>query len=140
MKIRYEVAGMMELHPEFTAGRTRIRIAFRGGHLSNGAITPASFETSDPVLQKVIEASHLYRSGRIRIGKRYGECGNISECTALTPITPPSRMLKADSIEDAADKLHFDYDVPLEHLCNEEAVKEMAGKLGLQLIIEKDRM
>ena len=68
MKKRYDVRGMMEWHPEFRVGRTRLQVSFTGGHLCGGACTPASFETSDAVVQKVIEDSAAYRSGLISIG------------------------------------------------------------------------
>lgn len=57
----------MEWHPVFRAGRTRIQVPFTGGHLCGGACTPASYETSDPVVQMVIERSAAFRQGRIRL-------------------------------------------------------------------------
>lgn len=69
MKKRYEVRGMMEWHTVFAAGRSRIRVSFIGGHLCGGGSTPAVYETSDPVVQKVIERSGAFRSGRIRLAK-----------------------------------------------------------------------
>lgn len=62
---RYEVRGMMEWHPEFRVGRSRLTVPFTGGHLCGGACTPASFETADPVVQIVIEQSAYFRSGMI---------------------------------------------------------------------------
>lgn len=67
MKKRYEVSGMMEWHPVFNIGRTRMRVPFTGGHLCGGGITPATYETSDPVVQAVIEDSAAFRSKRIRL-------------------------------------------------------------------------
>ena len=65
----YEIPGMKECHPEFRAGRGRIRVPFTGGQLCVGGSTAASFSTSDPVLQKVIEASPQFHSGKIRLGE-----------------------------------------------------------------------
>ena len=67
MKKRYEVKGMMEWHPVFKVGRGSLHVSFTGGHLCGGARTSASFETSDPVVQKVIEGSEPFRSKRIRL-------------------------------------------------------------------------
>ena len=67
IKKRYEVRGMMEWHPVFRAGRTRLQVSFTGGHLCGGACTPAAYETSDSVVQAVIEASAAFRSGRINV-------------------------------------------------------------------------
>ncbi|MBO5445672.1 MAG: hypothetical protein J5995_10085 [Muribaculaceae bacterium] len=67
MKKRYEVSGMMEWHPVFCIGRTRMRVSFTGGHLCGGGTTPASYETDDPVVQAVIEGSAEFRRKRIRL-------------------------------------------------------------------------
>lgn len=67
MKKRYEVRGMMEWHPVFNVGRTRIAVSFTGGHLCGGGTTPAVFETDNPVVQAVIENSDAFRSNRIRL-------------------------------------------------------------------------
>ncbi len=69
----YEIPGMKECHPVFRAGRGRIRVPFTGGQLCAGGVRPASFSTSDPVLQAVIEASPQFRSGQIRTGEAAGE-------------------------------------------------------------------
>lgn len=68
-KKRYDVRGMMEWHPVFSAGRSRLQVSFTGGHLCGGASTPASFETEDPVVQAIIEGSKAFKTGRITIGK-----------------------------------------------------------------------
>lgn len=69
MRKRYEVRGMMEWHPLFEAGRARLHVAFTGGHLGDGCSVPAAFETGDPVVQRVIESSKEFRSGRIRLAR-----------------------------------------------------------------------
>lgn len=69
MRKRYEVTGMMEWHPVFNVGRTRLRVSFTGGHLCGGGTTPAVFETSDPVVQAVIEGSAAFRGNKIRLGR-----------------------------------------------------------------------
>ncbi len=56
---------MMEWHPVFKVGRSRLRVSFTGGHLCGGACTHASFTTSDPVVQAVIEHSEAYKNDKI---------------------------------------------------------------------------
>lgn len=80
MKKRYVVAGMMEWYPIFKVGRMRLQLSFTGGHLCGGASTAASYETSDPVVQKVIESSAEFRNGRIKLASgRDSEAGIISK-------------------------------------------------------------
>lgn len=80
---RYEVRGMMEWHPMFAAGKARIQVSFTGGHLGEGCVTPARYETSDPVVQKVIENSSAFKSGRIRLA--FAKTEKVSSVAAPRP-------------------------------------------------------
>ncbi len=61
----YEAPGMMEWHPVFVVGRTRLQLPFVGGHFCGGATCAATFQTSDPVVQKIIENSVAFKSDKI---------------------------------------------------------------------------
>ncbi len=61
----YAIKGLMEFQALIPAGRSRIRIPFTGGALSGYGVTPATFRTSDPSLQHLIEASPDFRRGRL---------------------------------------------------------------------------
>ncbi len=61
----YYINDIMEWHGLFRAGKCLVTIPFTGGHMCGGARTPASFATSDKVLQKIIENSPEWASGRI---------------------------------------------------------------------------
>ena len=123
-KKRYEVRGMMEWHPEFAAGRTRVRVSFTGGHLCGGCVTPAVFETSDPVVQAVIERSEAFSSKRIRLapGCRPMERGQKA----------PVKM-DFNNLETATEMLHYDKGVPLSQLMDEESCIREGRKLGLEI-------
>lgn len=84
MKKIYEVRGMMEWHPMFVAGRARIQVSFTGGHLGEGCVTPARYETSDAVVQRVIENSASFRKGRIRLACQENSCiGSAPESQSI---------------------------------------------------------
>lgn len=121
-KKRYEVPGMMEWHPIFKAGRTRIQVSFTGGHLCGGASTAATYETSDPVVQAVIERSEYFRSGRIRLGK--------SENT--------DKSGKPEVFEYSKDSEIFDYleekhGVKADDILDLESCLRVARRLGIIL-------
>lgn len=61
----YAVYGLIEFHCSVNAGVLRIPVEFTGGHVSAYGVTPAEFSTADPVLQRAIESSPHFRSGRI---------------------------------------------------------------------------
>ncbi len=147
MKKTYEVRGMMEWHPVFTVGKTRIQVSFTGGYLSDGAVTPATFETSDPVVQTIIERSAAYKSNRIRLRSQIDIPVSPPKMAALPVVTEevPSQLdvpselkvLEYDSWQLASDGLHYDYKVPLELLKDEESCKAEARKLGFELKLKK---
>lgn len=63
----YAVTGYMEYVAAIPvhAGKT-VEIRFAGGKQNGYGISPARFTTSDPVLQRLIERSPLFRTGKIR--------------------------------------------------------------------------
>ncbi len=157
MKKKYEVSGMMEWHPVFMAGKTRIQVSFRGGNLCGGASTAASYETSDPVVQAVIEHSEAFRSGRIKIVRTWGE--NSRKSHVLTGInrnagncngqksndnchiaaSTPGKSEKTvrveyENIGEVTDLLHYDNGVPLDRLFDEESCRKEAAILGIELV------
>lgn len=67
-----------------------LRVRFTGGSLSGYGVTPATFTTSNPVVMRMIEDSHLYKSGKIRKTDMSEESTNPSTSQeapqALAPI------------------------------------------------------
>ncbi|MDE7349979.1 MAG: hypothetical protein K2N25_02840 [Muribaculaceae bacterium] len=148
-KKRYEVKGMMEWHPEFRVGRSRLQVSFTGGHLCGGASTAASYETSDAVVQAVIESSAAFRRGRIRLvmeggnsDRRYEgptaqdgakSAGNCASGAAVKMTASQERVFEYTKLNDIRDFLQFDNGVPLDRLYSEEDCFREAGKLGVVL-------
>ncbi len=133
----YEVKGMMEWHPVFTVGRTRIQIPFTGGHLGEGSVTAATFETTDPAVQTVIERSEAFRSGRIRLRHTVGaqEFGPDSH-KAISVMKPQGLIdMEFDSIGMASDFLQYDKGVPVERLMDEASCRAEARRLGFEIRI-----
>ncbi|MDE6023214.1 MAG: hypothetical protein K2G13_06900 [Muribaculaceae bacterium] len=154
MRKKYEVAGMMEWHPIFMAGKTRVQVSFKGGNLCGGASTAASYETSDPVVQAVIEHSDAFRIGRIRLGRSWEECcthssrnshdkklsqnpqANKSTGVAKDKpkISKKSFRFEYQNMGQVTDLLHYDKGVPVERLLDEESCRKEAAILGIELI------
>ena len=145
----------MEWHPEFKVGRTLLKVSFTGGHLCGGASTPAICETSDPVVQMVIETSAAYRSGRIRPGKAIGRAtaradgGGPSPCKDITcgktqESMPATRVAGAhetpmefEDIDSASDFLQDKKGIPVDRVLTREQCVEEARRLGIDLRIRK---
>lgn len=126
---------MMEWHPEFRIGRTRLQVSFTGGHLCGGACTPASFETSDPVVQKVIEGSAAFRNGRISIGKvmEDGQPDRRSE----RPRAQDLKVMEFDSMDAASDFLQKEKGVLIDSVLTPDQCVSEARGLGIELVIRK---
>lgn len=127
MRKTYEVRGMMEWHPMFKAGRTRIRVSFQGGHMCAGGATAATYATSDPVVQAVIERSEAFRKGKIRLAasrperveataacrpKKEPEAGKPKEAHAAgmpekNTVVEPGNT--AEATEDTAGLFRYEY-------------------------------
>ena len=130
----------MEWHPEFRVGRGRIQVSFTGGHLCGGASTPASYATSDPVVQKVIEGSSAFRQGRIRLVMEEGHAGRRPVLSVAVPSEPscgsaPDKgcVFEYGNIDDISDFLQFGKGVPLERLSSVEECFREAERLGVVL-------
>lgn len=154
MKKRYEVKGMMEWHPVFAAGRARIRVPFTGGHLGDGCSSPAVFETSDAVIQRVIECSIPFRNGRIRLAasfpqaakKALANAGPIPDrrpgpvCQSApaipTEASQPTEIMEFDNFNDAADYLQFKMGVHSTILFDANDCIREARSRGINMIIK----
>lgn len=134
MKIKYEVPGMKEWHPVLVAGKTRIRIPFTGGYLCSGGNTPACFETSNPALQRLIEDSAPFRSGKIRKAHSVGfEAGPSS---GRASAERRATVMKFASMGLAEDFLTREKGVSPIKFTSDEATKRLAESLGIIIEIE----
>ncbi len=124
---KYVVAGMMEWHPIFKTGRTRLQVSFTGGHLCGGACTPASYETSDPVVQAVIEHSEAFRNGKIKIGTQ-----RVIKEKSPVSADPPIEF-EYEDIEEVYEYLHNVKEIPLSRLNTTDSCFVEAGKIGVVL-------
>ncbi len=135
---RYEVRGMMEWHPVFKVGRSRLRVSFIGGHLCGGASTPAFYETTDPVVQAVIESSAEFRSGRIRLAMESSnpESGQEPVCPSQANQDSGSQatIFEYTKEDEIYDYLEQKRGVPVEQLCDSDSCFLEAKRLGVTLV------
>lgn len=130
VKKKYEVPGMMEWHPEFKVGRSSLQIAFTGGHLCCGGSTPASFETADPVIQRVIESSEAFFDGRIRLRK-------VSKSDDMVKATN-QEVFEYSDIKEVYEFLQHIKGVPVDDLSEKDSCFLVAKRLGVKLRKKND--
>lgn len=69
-KITYTAPNLMDWVVQIKAGAATVKVHFIGGAITAYGVTPASYTTANPFIQKVIEQSTHFKEKRIQIGRR----------------------------------------------------------------------
>ena len=68
MKLKkYGAIGVMEWQLNLPVGKATVHVEFKGGFENKFGIHPATFMTTDPIVQTVIERSYYFVSGKITL-------------------------------------------------------------------------
>ena len=68
MKLKkYGAIGVMELQLNLPVGKATVHVEFKGGFENKYGIHPATFMTTDTIVQTVIERSYYFASGKIKL-------------------------------------------------------------------------
>lgn len=106
MQRTYAVFGLMEYTINVTLGSRQLKIPFTDGIASKDGVRPATYTTSNPVVQFAIESSKHFKSGRVKILKTIGEAApdaiSVSEAKAAREKAEAAAKEKA--AEDNTDK------------------------------------
>lgn len=73
MQRTYAVFGLMEYTINVMLGSRQLKIPFTDGIASKDGVRPATYTTSNPVVQFAIESSKHFKSGRVKILKTVGK-------------------------------------------------------------------
>lgn len=76
-KITYGVYNMVEWHALLRSGKATIDVHFKNGASSADGISPATFTTSDPLTQIMIENTDEFKSGKIKRVRVYALGGDV---------------------------------------------------------------
>ena len=102
MKLKkYGAIGVMEWQLNLPVGKATVHVEFKGGFENKYGIHPATFMTTDPIVQTVIERSYYFASGKIKLL-------DVKDL-GLSPMEIAAQKRKADEIakkkaEEAAKK------------------------------------
>lgn len=121
---------MVEWQTSVFLGSTPIRINFTGGCISTRGIDPATFKTSDPLVQLAIENSHFFKKEKIKL---------------VTEEKTEEEVIKEENIDNdgnvypdvktlvsAREILRSKYGVDLSELQNKDSVISKAESLGVK--------
>lgn len=76
-KVTYGVYNIVEWHASLKMGKATVKVAFTGGAITTNGVTPATYTTSDPVVQLAIERSNEFRNGKIKVVCSYDLGGEV---------------------------------------------------------------
>lgn len=124
-KITYGVYNIIEWHAALAIGKAKVRVSFTGGAVTTNGVTPATFTTSDPIVQLAIQRSKEFTSGKIKIVRSNtlqeevaiernvkAPAKKASESTQMNPKTnggtitdesPVSEDTQAEALEDSEE-------------------------------------
>lgn len=140
---KYGIYNYTEYSALIPAGSSRVRVDFTNGSMTVRGVTPATFSTSDEILQALIESSSMYKSGKIKLIEKYkiGETSSESKSTSLASSeksetkseTPASKTYAyVVNSQQAKEILRSEpYNVSLSELGSKADIQSKAKELGV---------
>lgn len=121
----------------------KLRVNFANGVITPSGITPATFSTSDPVVQTAIENNRLYLKGMIKLEKSF-KIGEV-EVNDEKPVSDEDKNEKepesqssvksypdVKNVQSAREILISEYSIPIAELQDKERIKMKAEELGIE--------
>lgn len=137
MKKIYGVYGLVEWHVNIPAGRMLIPVEFTGGKFSSYGVTPAEYATADPVVQRAVERSRHFASGRIALLRTVG----TPEPEAPGPpagAAPASRTVDVPDLNSARQQIMRLTGTAAAELRSRADMERVARDHGIRLVISRD--
>lgn len=140
-KKKYGIYGKVEMSVLIPVNKAKLRINFQDGIINAQGVVPASFTTSDPVVQTAIENHEMYLKGRIKLVKKY-KIGEVetetssqpSKSESPAPETPQDGSMVYEDVKNAQtakEVLIREFNVPIIELQDKESIKSKAKELGV---------
>ena len=140
-KKKYGIYGKVEMSVLIPVNKAKLRINFQDGIINAQGVVPASFTTSDPVVQTAIENHEMYLKGRIKLVKKY-KIGEVetetssqpSKSESPAPETPQEGSTVYEDVKNAQtakEVLIREFNVPIIELQDKESIKSKAKELGV---------
>ena len=140
-KKRYAIYGKVEMSVLIPVNNAKLRVNFANGVITPAGITPATFSTSDPVVQTAIENNSLYLKGMIKLEKSF-KIGEV-EVNNEKPVSDedknekePESSVKSypdvKNVQSAREILISEYSIPIAELQDKERIKMKSEELGIE--------
>ena len=123
MRKEYAIKGVVERFISVPLGKGSVTLHFQGGAIDSALRRDATFSTTNPVEQAIVERLPEFKKGVIRLVRTIGmepvkdaEAGVIDEVTTL---------------QQARQYLMDNFEVTIEELQTRANVKEVAAKMNI---------
>lgn len=157
----YGTKNYMEWQALISVGKAKVSVPFTGGMLTGNGVTPATYTTSNKVLQKVIENSAYYKSGKIYLVRQIAEPESTPSPASVTagkgtgsssrqsipehPETPESpdgakedadtpKQVEVSDLDAAKSYLMETFGVRASDLRSKAAIQSQAKAHGIELV------
>ena len=132
-KKRYAVKGKVEMSVLVPVNNAKLRINFTNGIINADGIFPATFTTSDPVVQTAIENCTYFQKGLIKIEKSF-KIGVIEEKKKEEKVSEEEFRLfpEVKNMQSAREILINQFGVSLSELQDKEHVQKKASQLKIK--------
>lgn len=119
---------MVEWNALIPVGRGTVGVHFEGGSFTSYGMAPAEYSTSNAAMQKIIETSGYFASGKIRLLRTVEETGDVVRVqnNAVKPEKTELRKVCVESPDDAKDFLEREFGTDRVKLRTKAAI-EAAG-------------
>lgn len=142
-KKKYAIYGKVEMSVLIPVNNAKLRVNFANGVITPSGITPATFSTSDPIVQTAIENHKLYIKGMIKLEKSF-KIGEV-EVNDEKPVSDEDKNEKeagsqssvksypdVKNVQSAREILISEYSIPIAELQDKERIKMKAEELGIE--------
>lgn len=134
----YGVYGLMDWQPLLNAGKAKFQPLFSGGGVTAYGETPAKYTTSNPVCQHLIERSHYFQTGYIKLLYKHGSANDVrdslEECSEEKTLPDEQlKEMKFSSLGDASAYLNETFGIIKSKMRTREEIIELGKENGIDV-------
>lgn len=123
MRKEYAIKGVVERFISVPLGKGSVTLHFQGGAIDSALRRDATFSTTNPVEQAIVERLPEFKKGVIKLTRIIGaEPAKVAEAGVIDEVT---------TLQQARQYLMDNFEVTIEELQTRANVKEVAAKMNI---------
>lgn len=141
--ITYGAEGLMDWQSEIQLGKAKLNVTFSGGTMTKYGVTPAEYTTSNEFVQKAIENSAYFKTGRIKIVRCIDtsattETTSEEEAPKVNIIIPDNatevkvKKIEVSCLPEAQEYLRDNFGISTSAVTSKAKAQDYAKQYGIQ--------